>query len=72
MLKVIKMPNKNKIKLLHEIEEVIETYKGLDDMKLRKIGVTPDELLNPTKNTLKKLILFQKEEIKNNTGKKLR
>ena len=49
------MDNKQKIKLLNEIEDLIIELGGIDGMQLQQIGITMSEYENPTVETVKRL-----------------
>jgi hypothetical protein len=63
---VIIVSNKEQINLLNEVEELIDSMHGLDDMLMHKIGISPEEITSPTKETIKKLRDYQKKLEKEN------
>ncbi|MDD2238717.1 MAG: hypothetical protein PHH51_02390 [Bacilli bacterium] len=53
------MSNKEQIKLMKEVREIIDELGGIDETIFLSIGVNATECLNPTEKTLEELKKYQ-------------
>lgn len=51
----------NKDKIKSKVYDIVDQFQGFDDYKLRQMGLTASELLDPNSTTLKILRNFIKE-----------
>lgn len=49
------MSSKNKQNLLRQVKDLIDEIGGIEESQYLNVGVTFSELLEPTKDTIKKL-----------------
>ncbi|MFA6753347.1 MAG: hypothetical protein WCR93_03625 [Bacilli bacterium] len=53
------MSNKEQIKLMKEVRDIIDELGGIDETIFLSIGVNATECLNPTEKTLEELKKYQ-------------